>query len=227
MAQEEQMPTPHDTDEFPSELQKWHFDHGETDRSPAAIMLLRPEPEVAEPEVARFRDTDAMSLFAATAKPSRPWFALSLALLFGTVAGFVTGYTAAERRGAPGVTATEVTDLADEPAPPPLALPSPAVSSPPAPVVVEHRTQAVSRAPVGLKGSLEIVSRPSGAQVRLDGRVVGRTPLSIADVDKGTHVVGIELGGYNRWAAAVVITPDNRTRVGASLEPSVSQAGSL
>jgi PEGA domain len=68
-------------------------------------------------------------------------------------------------------------------------------------------------------GSIEVVSRPPGAEVALDGRVVGTTPLSIPDVIEGTHVVGIELAGFNRWATSVHVSKGERARVGASLAP--------
>ena len=68
-------------------------------------------------------------------------------------------------------------------------------------------------------GSIEVVSRPPGAEVALDGRVVGTTPVSIPDVIEGTHVVGIELAGFSRWATSVHVSKGERARVGASLAP--------
>lgn len=72
---------------------------------------------------------------------------------------------------------------------------------------------------VSPRGSIEVVSRPPGAEVALDGRVVGTTPVSIPDVIEGTHVVGIELAGFNRWATSVHVSKGERARVGASLAP--------
>ena len=87
----------------------------------------------------------------------------------------------------------------------------------------DRRAVAERGAPVEVaiaeQGSLEVVSRPSGAQVSLDGRVVGATPLSLPAVRKGVHDVLIELPGYDRWSTSVVVTTGTRTRVGASLEP--------
>jgi hypothetical protein len=67
-------------------------------------------------------------------------------------------------------------------------------------------------------GSIQVLSRPTGAQVVLDGRAVGRTPLAIADVRTGAHDVRIELPGFRRWATSVEVKPGERTRVAASLE---------
>jgi hypothetical protein len=67
-------------------------------------------------------------------------------------------------------------------------------------------------------GSIEVLSRPAGAQVIVDGRIVGRTPLSIPNVTAGTHSIRLELAGFNRWATSVEVTPGMRARVAASLE---------
>ena len=72
---------------------------------------------------------------------------------------------------------------------------------------------------VAALGSIDVVSRPPGAEVALDGRIVGTTPLSIPDVTEGTHVVGIELAGFSRWATSVYVNKGERARVGASLAP--------
>jgi hypothetical protein len=67
-------------------------------------------------------------------------------------------------------------------------------------------------------GSVSVMSRPSGAQVILDGRVVGRTPLVIPNVTPGTHSVRLELAGFTRWATSVDVNAGARARVAASLE---------
>ena len=64
-----------------------------------------------------------------------------------------------------------------------------------------------------------VVSRPPGADVALDGRVVGQTPMSIPNVTEGMHVLGIELPGFSRWATTVHVEAGEPTRVGASLTP--------
>ena len=80
-------------------------------------------------------------------------------------------------------------------------------------------TAAPVASAVTTPGSIEVVSRPPGAEVALDGRVVGTTPLSIPDVTEGTHVVGIELAGFSRWATSIYVNKGERARVGASLTP--------
>jgi type II secretory pathway component PulL len=75
----------------------------------------------------------------------------------------------------------------------------------------------VPAAPAG-PGSIEVLSRPAGAQVFVDGTPRGRTPLSLQEIQPGAHVVQIALPGHRRWATSVDVRPRERTRVAASLE---------
>jgi hypothetical protein len=110
-----------------------------------------------------------------------------------------------------------------EPAPEPRDVPV----APPARSAVDREPAGASvdpRVPVATslrvrEGSIEILSRPSGADVALDGRIVGQTPLTIPRVEEGTHVIGIELSGFSRWATSVRVEAGKPTRVGASLTP--------
>ena len=65
---------------------------------------------------------------------------------------------------------------------------------------------------------MEVLSRPSGAQVFVDGALVGQTPLSLPTVEPGAHAVRISLPGHQRWVTSVDVRPGDRTRVAASLE---------
>jgi hypothetical protein len=67
-------------------------------------------------------------------------------------------------------------------------------------------------------GSLNVDSRPPGANVLLDGRPVGTTPMTLSAVQSGAHRIAIELAGYRRWATSVHIAAAERKRVAASLE---------
>jgi hypothetical protein len=130
-----------------------------------------------------------------------------------------------------------------EPTPPPVVRPtSPPASNPP----VGRRAGAAARTAAGAAparatqratpvrsaqrepqapavdpsapGSLQVLSRPSGAEVVLDGRTVGRTPLVLPEVRNGMHDVRIELPGFRRWVTSVDVAAGTRTRVAASLE---------
>lgn len=61
-------------------------------------------------------------------------------------------------------------------------------------------------------------SRPVGAQVFVDGRSVGYTPLVVGALAPGTHSIRMQLPGYRPWVSAVTLSPGARERVAASLE---------
>jgi hypothetical protein len=86
-------------------------------------------------------------------------------------------------------------------------------------VITAPPRRAEPMAPAGRgPGAIEVDSRPQGARVFVDGRLVGRTPLSLPDVQPGAHAVRIDLPGYQRWVTSVNVAPGTRQRVAASLE---------
>lgn len=72
----------------------------------------------------------------------------------------------------------------------------------------------------GLKpGTLEIDSRPSGAQVTVDGEDMGVTPLKDVAVHPGRHPVVISLPGYMPYASYPLVTTGKSAEVKPQLEP--------
>jgi hypothetical protein len=67
-------------------------------------------------------------------------------------------------------------------------------------------------------GSLYVDSRPSGARVLIDGKEVGVTPVQIAQVRAGAHVVRLELTGHRTWTASARVVAGQVARVTGSLE---------
>lgn len=67
-------------------------------------------------------------------------------------------------------------------------------------------------------GTLFVDSRPQGATVLLDGRSIGRTPLTLPDVAIGMHVVRIELAGKKPWTSPARVVAGETARVTGSLE---------
>jgi hypothetical protein len=67
-------------------------------------------------------------------------------------------------------------------------------------------------------GDLVVESKPSGARVYVDNKLVGTTPLSVRNVAAGSHAVRLERDGYRRWSASVRVAAAERSRVTASLE---------
>jgi hypothetical protein len=84
----------------------------------------------------------------------------------------------------------------------------------PAPVTQPANAATSGRA----VGELSVESRPAGANVFVDGRLVGTTPLLLPDVAAGEHAIHLERDGYKRWASAVRIVAAERSRVAASLD---------
>ena len=70
----------------------------------------------------------------------------------------------------------------------------------------------------GFVGTLVVESRPVGAKVFVDGRLAGVTPLTMADIKAGSHVVRLEMTGYRRWSTSIRVVAGERDRVAASLE---------
>lgn len=61
-------------------------------------------------------------------------------------------------------------------------------------------------------GQLLLESEPSGAEVVLDGRVLGRTPLLAAEIPDGSHEVVVRRKGYQSGHLTVQVLPDLTTR---------------
>ena len=117
----------------------------------------------------------------------------------------------------------EVADAPVEVAPPAVATPVVAtveVAPTRTPEVVAAAPRAPTPRPVTATrtGAIVVFSRPSGAEVFLDERLVGSTPLSLDEVAAGTHGVRIALPEHRTWATSVNVTPGSSRRVAASLE---------
>ena len=66
--------------------------------------------------------------------------------------------------------------------------------------------------------AVRVDSLPAGAQVFVDGRSVGYTPLVVGELTPGTHSIRMQLPGYRPWVSAVTLGPGARERISASLE---------
>ena len=69
---------------------------------------------------------------------------------------------------------------------------------------------AIAPATIGrASGAMSVESRPSGASVIVDGKVVGTTPMTLGEVADGTHTISLELAGHRRWNTSVKVVPAN------------------
>jgi len=67
-------------------------------------------------------------------------------------------------------------------------------------------------------GALVVDSRPAGAQVFLDGKLAGTTPMTVPSVPAGSHAIRLDYAGYRRWSSSIRVVAGEQNRVTASLE---------
>jgi hypothetical protein len=75
-----------------------------------------------------------------------------------------------------------------------------------------------------------ITSRPQGADIFINGRQVGTTPLELRGLPVGSRAVRLVLDGHETWSRAVDIVANRRTIVAAALQqtaPSLPYRGSV
>ena len=67
-------------------------------------------------------------------------------------------------------------------------------------------------------GALEVLSEPAGAEVSINGIARGKTPVSVADVPKGTITVKFHLDGYKDETRSVSLSAGESQTLSVSLE---------
>jgi len=68
------------------------------------------------------------------------------------------------------------------------------------------------------EGALVVFSEPSGADVYVDDRYYGRTPITIQRIPAGRRIVTIKMPGYADWTDDVLIEPGKISQVSATLK---------
>jgi formylglycine-generating enzyme required for sulfatase activity len=66
-------------------------------------------------------------------------------------------------------------------------------------------------------GGLNIASDPSGADVYVDGKKVGKTPLSLKKIKKGAHKINIHKTAFAKWNQEVMVEASKVAEVNATL----------
>jgi serine/threonine-protein kinase len=66
--------------------------------------------------------------------------------------------------------------------------------------------------------SLRVETRPAGARVFLDGRLVGTSPMVLNEVSVGEHAIRFELPDHRPWTASVRVVAGEPNRIAASLD---------
>lgn len=75
-------------------------------------------------------------------------------------------------------------------------------------------------------GSLSVSSIPAGAQIYLDGEVIGVTPMTAQNVTEGEHTLILRMEGYSDYTGTVVITSEEAV-VSVTLIPVSAASGRI
>ena len=72
------------------------------------------------------------------------------------------------------------------------------------------------------KGTLQLTSSPTGAEIYLDNQYRGTTPGTISGVEPGSHTLEFRLKGYKSWKSVITVTSGTSNYVAAmSVLPAV------
>ncbi|MGQ9632169.1 MAG: PEGA domain-containing protein [bacterium] len=82
-------------------------------------------------------------------------------------------------------------------------------------------------APPVAKGSLSVESEPPGADVYLDGKIMGKTPIAIANLDAKGYNLVIRKSGYRDYVESVEVRGDSVTSIRATLSSAVRDTGAI
>jgi hypothetical protein len=63
-----------------------------------------------------------------------------------------------------------------------------------------------------------VESTPPGALIRIDGRELTVTPLTVRQLRPGTHKLELRLPGYKTWSTTVTVAAGDQRRITAALE---------
>ena len=84
-------------------------------------------------------------------------------------------------------------------------------------------TRSVAAAGARYRGALAVRSRPAGASVFINGRLVGTTPLELTREPVGSRAVRMTLDGYEAWTVAARVVADRETAINADLRSLITR----
>ena len=126
---------------------------------------------------------------------------------------------------APQPPATDVPAESATPSEPAIAIATPSkapgANAPNAPRA-ERPVRQEERLPVNADpnaaGGLFAITRPLGAQVFLDNKLIGTTPLFMSQLSSGSHEVRLELPGFRTYSSSIQVEPSRRFRLAVQLD---------
>ncbi len=84
--------------------------------------------------------------------------------------------------------------------------------------VVAGQPQELTLNPIPIYGSVDIVSTPHDADVEIDGKAYGKTPMTVEQLLEGNHQVTVSKTGYIKETVSVSITDKETATVNISLK---------
>jgi len=88
------------------------------------------------------------------------------------------------------------------------------------PVKIKYQeTAEVKKVLPPLPAILLVVSTPAGAEVKINGKPSGQTPLEGIQLEPGDYKVDVALNGYRTYSAKLTLTPNQKADLNASLTP--------
>lgn len=88
---------------------------------------------------------------------------------------------------------------------------------------IKFRMQVATRREANLRGAASLTSSPRGARVFVDGDFVGFTPLTLAPLPAGRHLLKLERPGFVTHGELLAISPDD-SEVRITLKPGATYA---
>ena len=126
---------------------------------------------------------------------------------------------------APQPPATDVPAESATPSEPAIAIATPskapganAPNAPRAERPVRQEERLPANADPSAAGGLFAITRPLGAQVFLDNKLIGTTPLFISQLSSGSHEVRLELPGFRTYSSSIQVEPSRRFRLAVQLD---------
>lgn len=89
---------------------------------------------------------------------------------------------------------------------------------------VTSMARAAAGTAAAATGSLDVITEPSGANVYVDGKLAGQTPLLVAALEPGDHRVRVAKDGYLENARIVTVSAADTKIVNVKLTPHTSAA---
>ena len=68
-----------------------------------------------------------------------------------------------------------------------------------------------------VKGTVNVSSNPTGADVLVDGEFVGNSPAALK-LSPGKHAVTVKMSGYKDWSKEITVQSGSEVQLTANLE---------